>query len=252
MRYIDMQPLGDQAIIVKLGEEADEETRRRIIALIADLEQRPFAGLVEAVPGHTTVTIYYDLLQLASTMHEYGDGVSRYTSIKNILHQRIGLIDERVTIPSREIEIPICYGGRFGPDLDRVAQHNGLSTAEVVQIHSAGTYIVYMMGFAPGFPYLSGMDPRIALPRRATPRLKTPAGSVGIAGGQTGIYPLETPGGWNLIGRTPLAMFIPDRHPPSLLQAGDRIRFYPISEAEYRAQQTVYGSEDSSIGCERV
>jgi inhibitor of KinA len=133
----------------------------------------------------------------------------------------------------RIVEIPVCYGGEFGPDLEEVAEHNGITPEEVIDIHSNGEYIVYMIGFAPGFPYIGGMSEKIAAPRRKNPRLKIPAGSVGIAGKQTGVYPIETPGGWQLIGRTPRKLFLPDGHTPSLLQAGDQIKFVQVSQEEF-------------------
>jgi inhibitor of KinA len=131
------------------------------------------------------------------------------------------------------VDIPVCYGGDFGPDLDAVSSHTGLSTEEVVAIHGEPDYLVYMIGFAPGFPYLGGMSERLASPRRESPRAKIPPGSVGIAGSQTGVYPIETPGGWQLIGRTPLRLFRPERDEPSLLRTGDRVRFQAIDRAEY-------------------
>jgi inhibitor of KinA len=135
----------------------------------------------------------------------------------------------------RPIEIPVCYGGEFGVDLQFVAEHNGMTADEVVAIHCGATYRVHMLGFAPGFPYLGGMSERIATPRRNTPRLKVAAGSVGIAGPQTGVYPLETPGGWQIIGRTPLALFRPAENPPTLLSPGDFVRFRPITSEEFTA-----------------
>jgi inhibitor of KinA len=133
------------------------------------------------------------------------------------------------------VELPVCYGGEFGPDLGEVAGHCGLSEPEVIARHSGAEYRVYMLGFAPGFAYLGGLDPAIAAPRRQTPRLKVPAGSVGIAGLQTGIYPLETPGGWQIIGRSPQRLFRPGQEEPCLLKPGDRLRFVPIDLAAYRA-----------------
>jgi inhibitor of KinA len=133
----------------------------------------------------------------------------------------------------RLVEIPVCYGGVYGPDLEAVARHTGLPPQELIRRHAAGSYRVYMLGFAPGFAYLGGMDEQLATPRKAEPRTAIPAGSVGIAGGQTGVYPLETPGGWQLIGRTPLPLFDAQRNPPSLLQMGNRVRFVPIDEATY-------------------
>lgn len=136
------------------------------------------------------------------------------------------------------VEIPVCYGGEYGPDLSFVAEHNGLSPEEVIAIHSGGTYLVYMLGFLPGFAYMGGMDERIATPRLASPRARIPAGSIGIAGGQTGIYPLASPGGWQLIGRTPVKMFAMEGETGKFaLSAGDRVKFVPISEEQYREME---------------
>src|SRR5204863_3793292 len=161
----------------------------------------------------TTLAIYYDPLQ--TTAPELTKQIRGLAVDDNRSNQD----DQRV------IEIPVCYGGEFGSDLGFVAKNASLTTQEVIELHSAADYLVHMIGFAPGFPYLGGMSPKIAVPRRSTPRLKIPAGSVGIAGDQTGIYPLETPGGWQLIGRTPLPLFRPEQVPPTLLQAGDVVRF---------------------------
>lgn len=141
---------------------------------------------------------------------------------------------DKVEIPQpRIIEIPTLYGGDYGPDLPYVAEHNGITTEDVIKIHCSVDYLIYMLGFTPGFPYLGGMSEKIAAPRLSVPRTKIPAGSVGIAGKQTGIYPIESPGGWQLIGRTPLKLYDPKRQPPIVLQAGDYIRFVPISIDKY-------------------
>ncbi len=139
------------------------------------------------------------------------------------------------------VEIPVCYGGQFGADLEGVARHAGLPAAEVIRLHAQAEYVVAMVGFAPGFPYLAGMHEQLAAPRKTQPRALVPAGSVGIAGGQTGIYSIPTPGGWQLIGRTPRRLFHPQQENPSLLRAGDRVRFVPISAAEFD-QQSEYES----------
>jgi inhibitor of KinA len=177
--------------------------------------------MVEYVPAFTTVTVYYNPLLLS-----YKDACSALARI-------VTDVETAPAVSARTIEIPVCYGGEFGPDLEFVAEHNGLTVDEVVQIHSGGEYLVYMIGFAPGFPYLGGMSVRIQAPRRLSPRLSIPAGTVGIAGMQTGVYPIETPGGWQLIGRTPEELFRPNLSSPSLLQAGDLVRFRPTSRMEY-------------------
>jgi inhibitor of KinA len=147
----------------------------------------------------------------------------------------LGDVRDDTLPPPRTVEIPVCYGGDLGPDIDDVARQHGMSAQDVIDIHASGDYLVYMVGFMPGFAYLGGLSSRIATPRRQTPRTAVPAGSVGIGGEQTGVYPLVSPGGWNLIGRTPLRIFDIDRTDAALLATGDRVRFRPISNGEFKA-----------------
>ena len=177
--------------------------------------------MIEHVPAYATVTIYYDPIRRS------------FREIDEDLRRIISQLDDVGESTPRIVEIPVCYGGIFGPDLEFVARHNSLQTSDVIEIHSAAEYLVYMIGFAPGFPYLGGLSERITAPRRSSPRLQIPIGSVGIAGNQTGVYPIETPGGWQLIGRTPLALFCPAETPPTLLHAGDLVRFRPITSEEF-------------------
>ena len=214
--------LGDRAIVVHLGDQIDTPTFQAVRALARKLDGG-LPGLVEYVPAFTTITVYYDPL-LAS-----------HSQLRQELEERLAGLRPNDDAPPRIVEIPVCYGGELGSDLALVAEHAKMSPQEVVELHSGTEYLVHMIGFAPGFPYLGGMSPKIAAPRRTSPRLKIPAGSVGIAGDQTGIYPLETPGGWQLIGRTPLALFRPEQDPPTLLQAGDIVRFRPITPEQFRA-----------------
>jgi len=235
-------PLGDAAVTVEFGSGVDPETHRLVTLFAACLEDHPMPGMIEYVPAYTTVTIHYDPLRVyrdALTRSEEGtepdiSNLSPYEIMERRIRQLLDQMPAQRELAPRLVEIPVSYGGEFGPDLEEVAAHNGLTAEEVVRIHCGRIYTVYMLGFAPGFPYLGGMDKRIAAPRKPTPRLTIPTGSrSGVAGEQTGIYPLETPGGWQLIGRTPVSLFLPDRHPPTLLRAGDRIRFRPISREEY-------------------
>lgn len=218
---MQMIPLGDSAVIIQFDNRITLDVHRKVNALTARLEETGLPGMLEYVPAFTSVTVYYDPLQL--TFNE------ACTALKPIVSNA----DEAMANTPRTVEIPVCYGGELGPDLPFVAEHNGLTIDEVIHIHSKGDYLVYMIGFAPGFPYLGGMSERIGTPRRKVPRLSIPAGTIGIAGMQTGIYPIETPGGWQMIGRTPLALFRPDYQTPSLLQAGDTVRFRPISRREF-------------------
>jgi inhibitor of KinA len=227
---VRLYPLGDAAVVLELGQAIAPATHQLIQALARVLGQHPLPGLREYVPAFTTLTVYYDpwVLSQASPVLPYEQVASYLQSL--LPAARAALAGY---VPGPLVEIPVCYGGGFGPDLGLVASHAQLSPAEVMARHAQPEYLVYMVGFAPGFPYLGGLDTRLATPRRAQPRPLVPAGAVGIAGAHTGIYSLPTPGGWQLIGRTPLRLFDPGRARPSLLQAGDRLRFVPISEQEF-------------------
>lgn len=225
-------PLGDAAIVVEFGTTISEDVHKKVRAFAAYLETNQFPGMIEYVPAFTTVTLFYNpwMVSKQGKLDAYQEVTSYILNIQN--H-----IKETELPETRVVEIPVCYGDEFGPDLAFVAEHARLTIPEVIEIHAKAEYLVCMIGFAPGFPYLGGMDKRIAAPRRKSPRRVIPAGSVGIAGNQTGIYPLKTPGGWQLIGRTPLSLFDPHRQPPVLLQAGNKVRFVPVSRAAYAAFQ---------------
>lgn len=222
--------VGDSALRIELGEAIDEVAQQRVQAACAALDAAAIPGLLELVPAYTTVTAHYDP-RLAADAGAPGDDIVGW------LGARVELaLDKLAAKPSRQgslVEVPVCYGGDYGPDLVRVAAQARLSPEEVVRRHAAGNYLVHLVGFSPGFPYLGGMDAALATSRLAQPRAQVPAGSVAIAGVQTGIYPLATPGGWNLIGRTPLRLFRPAENPPVLLQAGDRVKFRGISRGEF-------------------
>lgn len=226
----ELQPLGDQAVLIDVGGEISETTLQKVQTITTFLDDQRFGWMVEYVPAFTTVTIYYDpikVMRLQQTLLPF-DYVRE--QLRKLLELKI-----QSQLQSRVVSIPVCYERELGPDLQFVAAFNGLSSEEVIQIHSSGSYLVSMIGFSPGFPYIGGMSERIATPRRSSPRLHIPAGSVGIAGIQTGIYPIETPGGWQIIGQTPLKLFLPNEETPSLLKAGDKIKFTPISLSEFAA-----------------
>ncbi|MDF2569519.1 MAG: kipI 1 [Sporomusa sp.] len=214
-------PVGETAIMVEFGKGIHPELHRKVKALNQYLDQYPFSGMVEYIAAFASVTVFYNPIRL--TCEE----------VISLLQEIVNTLEQQAAVTPRVVEIPVCYGGEFGPDLEFVAQHNGLTVDEVIEIHAGGQYLVYMLGFAPGFPYLGGMSERIAAPRRPSPRPAIPAGTVGIAGLQTGVYPITTPGGWQLIGRTPFELFCPNDNPPTLLQSGDIIQFRPISPEEY-------------------
>lgn len=218
MKDFILYPLGDKAITVQFENSISLEVHSKVLAFTRLLDELKVKGISEWVPAFSSVTIYYDPLIIS------------YSEMISILESN----REKISSPSSNkkniVEIPVCYGGEFGPDLEEVAKHSKLSPEEVIQIHSSKDYLVYMIGFAPGFPYLGGMDERIATPRRITPRKKVIAGSVGIAGPQTGIYSLTSPGGWQIIGRSSLCLFDLKKEKPSLLQMGDFVRFKPVAK----------------------
>lgn len=229
MHKLNMTAIGESALLVEFGNHIGEQVHEWVQAAAARLETDPFPGYLECVPSFTTLTVYYDLLQVKNAE---GNGTA-FDYVSSLIGKRFESIVADGTRPREVVEIPVCYGGEYGPDLAYVAEVNGLNEKEVIHIHTSRELLVYALGFAPGFPYLGGLPDGISAPRRATPRLCIPAGSVGIAGSQTGIYPLETPGGWQIIGRTPLALFQPEQDPPVLLKSGQYIRFKVIDPSEY-------------------
>jgi inhibitor of KinA len=216
---------GDAALVVEFGQALgtsaiDLEINRRVHALARALAECPLPGLGEAVPSYRSLLVHYDPLQLA------------HAEVESFVTEALQRCEDAPLPEPRLVEIPTIYGGERGPDIGFVAEHNGLTVADVIRLHAGATYTVYMLGFTPGFPYLGGLPDALATPRLETPRKRVPAGSVGIAGAQTGVYPLATPGGWRLIGWTPVALFDPARTPPALLQPGDQVRFVPTEEDE--------------------
>lgn len=229
---LTVQALGDSAVTITLGQGIHPEVHQKVKGLSRVLDEQPFDGMIETVPSYNKLTVYYSPFDVYRSQPPT-PGMTAFEIVTNYIQHLFETIQETTTVKGRLIELPVLYGGDTGPDLAFVAQHNGLSIEEVIDIHTTGEYLVYMIGFAPGFPFLGGLDESIATPRKETPRTSIPAGSVGIAGMQTGVYPLKTPGGWQIIGHTPTALFLPDLSPPSLLQAGDRVKFRRVTEDEY-------------------
>lgn len=223
--FKEIYALSERAVTVLFGWEISTETAERIRRFDFALRHHPFHGLITTVPAYCTLTIYYDPSILYSTVMP---GHSNFDKISRFLNDLVVSGHSQLKTAAR-VTIPVCYGGDFGPDLDLVSDSAELDIAEVIALHSLPVYQVYMIGFVPGFSYLGGMDSRLAMPRKTQPRALVAAGSVGIAGEQTGIYPLGVPGGWQIIGRTPLKMFDAARSKPSLLKAGDEVIFKPIS-----------------------
>ncbi|MFB5664330.1 5-oxoprolinase subunit PxpB [Alteribacillus sp. HJP-4] len=219
---VESYTYGDQAIRVVFGDKIHESISNEIRKFCYKLEQAHLPEVIEWVPSFTAVTIYFDPIK---------------TDAQSIMQsaQEIMTSSNDISLPKASVcEIPVFYGGEYGPDLRKVAENNKLTEEDVINIHTSRAYLVYMIGFTPGFPYLGGMDESIACPRLDTPRKLVKAGSVGIAGSQTGMYSLDSPGGWNIIGRSPVELFHKKRTPPALLQQGNYVRFYPIDEKTYR------------------
>lgn len=234
MKYIDkdinIKPLGDSALVVELDNEVNEAVHNQVMNFIQVIENDPFIGFMEAVPTYTNVTVFYDPIKV---YRAYNTTETIFNTVANLIKKYATRVSPSKKTTSRLVEIPVLYGQEYGPDLDIVANLNQITKEEVIHIHSGTDYLVHMIGFAPGFPFLGGMNENIAAPRKDTPRSSIPAGSVGIAGKQTGIYPFESPGGWQIIGRTPIELFLPKESPPTLIRAGDKIRFIPISYETY-------------------
>jgi KipI family sensor histidine kinase inhibitor len=219
-RYV---PAGDTGLVVEIGDEIHPEINRKIRGLVLALEEENIQGVREYIPTYRSLLVQYDPVEIL-----FNELIEKIKHVESQL--------EIAAIPEpRTVEIPVVYGGKFGPDLEFVARHNNLSQEKVIELHTGRDYLVYMLGFTPGFCYLGGMSDRLETHRLAEPRTCIPAGSVGIAGKQTGIYPIDSPGGWQIIGRTPLRLFDPHRDPAVLIAAGDYIRFSRIDEREYKA-----------------
>jgi inhibitor of KinA len=222
MPRVRLVPAGDAALTAEFDDRIDPGLNASVIALASAILDQRIPGVRDIVPTFRSVTVYFDALAT--------DVVRLSRRVRELSEESQ---DSVATARGSVLDVPVCYGGEFGPDLDAVARHGRVAAGEVVAIHAAPEYRAYMLGFLPGFAYLGVVDPRIAAPRLATPRRAVAAGSVGVAGPQTGVYPCVSPGGWNIIGRTPLLMFEPSRAIPALIAAGDSVRFHAIDRLEF-------------------
>lgn len=222
-------PLGDAALTVDFGNRIDEILNGEVIARFNQLRQQPLPGMIEAVPAYCSLTVFYDVLLLKKKNHLHQ---TVYEWMKQELEERLQQPVLTNTMTERLIKIPVCYEDEFAMDIQQLATTKNISVDDVVQTHTARQYKVYMLGFLPGFSYMGEVDEKIAMPRKPQP-VNVAAGSVGIAGKQTGIYPLASPGGWQIIGRTPLKLFNEADEEPTLLRAGDRVQFYPVTKIEF-------------------
>lgn len=223
MQQVRMLQLGETGLVVEFGNIISSEINRKVHELAATLQRQASQDLVELVPTYRSLCIYFNPLEITRANLE--------KRIQKMLFadNECGCLAKRVLV----VHIPVCYGGDFGPDLEFVAQYNNITIEEVIEIHTSQPYLIYMLGFTPGFPYLGGMSDKIATPRLDIPRTKISAGSVGIAGSQTGFYPVDSPGGWRLIGRTAVKAFSPTAAKPFLFAAGDYLKFDSITRQEY-------------------
>ncbi len=231
----EITPLGDSALIVRIRdrfEDAPKEALAAVRQTLARLASAEIPGVTEAASAYTTMAVFYDPIRVVKA----GADPSRvFDWLRDRIITALNTRGRRIR-PGREpltIEIPVCYEADFAPDLDHVARHAALTPKEVVDLHAGGKYSVACLGFTPGFAFLTGLSNKLATPRRSTPRKEVTPGSVGIGGAQTGIYPLRSPGGWNIIGRTPVRLFDPARNPPALLATGDQVVFRPVSRQEF-------------------
>lgn len=228
-----IRPLGDSALVIQLGDEISSTLHNKIINLVHIIEQESFKGFIEVVPGYNNVTVFYDPVTIRLN-NKRNKEKTAFDIVSALIMNNVKKIETKSAVKKRLIEIPVLYGDHCGPDLKYVAEFNGITMEKVIELHTKQDYLVYMIGFAPGFPYLGDVDKKIATPRKEKPSPKIPAGSVGIAGEQTGIYSLDSPGGWQVIGQTPVDLFNPKSSPPTLLESGDEIRFIPITQEEYQ------------------
>lgn len=218
---VRFQPASDQSLLVYFGQKITLEAHQHVMRLLRLLESEPVEGILNLHPAYCSLQIKFDALRLG------------HDDLETILRPYLDRLKDVHLSEPRLVEIPVCYGGDFGPDLNEVAALRGIIPEQVIELHTSATYEVYFLGFAPGFAYLGELPAALVTPRLATPRRRVPVGSVGIAGSQTGVYPFATPGGWRLLGRTPLKMFRPDRGAMSLLSIGDHVRFSPITPEQY-------------------
>lgn len=221
MEDIKILTAGDSSLLVQMTQEIRPDINGKLSALVKLIKEQKVEGVIDTIPAFCSLLINYN-----PRVVSYGELKKR---IESMIKVDVTLGEHHKKV----FEIPVCYGGEYGPDLSTIAKHGGISEKKVIEIHSGKDYLIYMLGFLPGFTYLGGLDERIHTPRLPNPRLRIPAGSVGIGGSQTGIYPMDSPGGWQLMGKTPIKTYDPGRAKPILMEAGDYIRFVPIEEKEF-------------------
>lgn len=231
-KLYSIYPLGETALTLDFGNVIDAVINQQVIMLFKKLQALALPFLLDIVPAYASLTIYYDVVQVRQLI---SDDQTAAQAMQALLENALASLDIESHQPTRLIRVPVCYSETYAPDLKSLACTKGITTEEVVALHTAMTYRVYMIGFMPGFAYMGEVAEKIAMPRRDQPRLRVEAGSVGIAGRQTGIYPLATPGGWQIIGRTPLKLFNPHLRETTLFRPGDEVQFYSITKDEFES-----------------
>lgn len=225
-------PLGDTAITIDFGNSIDETINRKVLALFHTLKENFMPGIIEVVPAYSSLAVYYDVLLIKKQYPQYK---TAFEAITDKLSAKLKQPSSETAIDNELIKIPVCYAPEFAPDMQEITRLKNINTEDIVRIHTSKEYIVYMLGFLPGFTYMAKVDDAISVPRKMTPRINVEAGSVGIAGYQTGVYPLPSPGGWQIIGRTPLRLFNAGSESFTLLKPGNRVQFYSISKDEFNS-----------------
>ena len=222
-------PISDSALTIDFGNVINETISSKVLSLFREFQNNPPEGVIETIPAYSSLTVYYNIFQLSKSIPS-DKTVYEWVSLQ--LEERLLHLPETSDNESRLLEIPVCYEHEFAPDIEELATRKGISVEKVIQVHSSRQYRVFMLGFLPGFSYMGEVDEKISVPRKSQPK-PVAAGSIGIAGRQTGIYPSASPGGWQIIGRTPLKLFDPGKEEPTLLKAGDSVRFISISKNEF-------------------
>lgn len=232
MKGTTIKIAGDSSLLIEFGNVINPEVNAKVAATVSMIRDQHIEGVVDMIPTYCSLLINYDVR------------IVRYEELRKRIEALLTTDIQGSARKKRVYEIPVCYGGEYGPDLAFIAENAGISEEEVIKIHTSTDYLIYMLGFLPGFTYLGGLDERIHTPRLSNPRLKIPAGSVGIGGSQTGIYPLDSPGGWQLMGKTPVKTYDPMREVPILVEAGEYIRFVPVDEAEFNRIQALVDKDE--------
>lgn len=237
-------PLGDTAVTIDFGNCINETLNKEVIKRFNQLRRKPLPGMIEAVPAYSSLTIYYDMMAVKKMTNVTE---TAFEWIKKQLEEKLMQLPPQEEAQERNIRIPVCYGKQFAMDIEHLAETNNISIEEIIQLHISKPYKVFMLGFLPGFAYMGEVDEKLIIPRKSQP-VNIEPGSVGIAGKQTGIYPLSSPGGWQIIGRTPMKLFDASEEEPTLLRTGDTVQFYPVSANEFYEIQKLFSSEMRNLG----